>query len=48
MFCPSEAQRGPSNVNGLWSIRKTEGVMKDGRRFAITDEWKVGDSNMAK
>ena len=47
LFCPGEVPRGPANVNDLWSIRKTEGVMKDGRKFAITDEWKVEGTNQA-
>ena len=26
-------------MSELWSVRKTEGQMKDGRRFTITDDW---------
>ena len=39
LFSPSEAERGPSNLSRLWNIRKTAGVMEDGRRFEITDDW---------
>ena len=39
LFSPGEAERGPSDVNRLWHVRKTAGVMEDGRRFEITDDW---------
>ena len=39
LFLPSGAERGPSKMSELWSVRKTEGQMKDGRRFTITDDW---------
>ena len=26
-------------MSELWSVRKTEGQMKDGRRFTISDDW---------
>jgi hypothetical protein len=39
LFCPSEAERGPSDLSRLWNIRKTAGVMEDGRKFEITDDW---------
>ena len=39
LFAPSEAGKGPPNLRDLWSIRKTEGVMRDGRSFSVTDEW---------
>ena len=26
-------------MSELWGVRKTEGQMKDGRRFTITDDW---------
>ena len=39
LFSPSEAERGPYNLKRLWNIRKTAGVMRDGRRFEITDDW---------
>ena len=38
-FASSEAKRGPPKLKDLWSIRKTERVMRDGRRFSVTDEW---------
>ena len=42
LFNPDEAERGPSNVNQLWYVRKTIGVMKDGRKFNVTDDWTRG------
>ena len=39
LFLPSGAERGPSKTSELWSVRKTEGQMKDGRRFTLTDDW---------
>ena len=36
---PSGAERGLAKMSELWSVRKTEGQMKDGRRFTITDDW---------
>jgi len=42
LFSPGEAERGPSDLSRLWNVRKTAGVMKDGRRFEITDDWTRG------
>ena len=39
LFHPAEADRGPSNVNQLWCLRKTTGIMEDGRKFNVTDDW---------
>ena len=39
LFHPSDAERGPASIKGLWHIRKTEGTMADGRKFMITDAW---------
>ena len=45
LFHPSDAERGPANVNGLWYIRKTEGTMADGRKFMIIDAWNDEDDS---
>ena len=39
LFNPGDAEMGPRHLKSWWSIRKTEGIMKDGRKFSITDEW---------
>ena len=38
-FNPEDATRGPTSSATLWSLRKTEGTMADGRKFSVTDEW---------
>ena len=45
LFRPGEAERGPSNLKRLWNIRKTAGVMEDGRRSEITDDWTRQDEH---
>ena len=47
LFSPGEAERGPSNLSRLWNIRKTAGVMEDGRRFEIIDDWTRQDEHKA-
>ena len=42
LFNPDEAERGPNNVNQLWYFRKKIGVMEDGRKFNVTDDWTRG------
>ena len=39
LFSPGEADRGPKDLEALWNVRRTEGIMKDGRKFSITDDW---------
>lgn len=45
LFSPGEAARGPFNLSRLWNIRKREGVMEDGRRFEIIDDWTRQDEH---
>ena len=45
LFHPTEADRGPTDLTKLWCVRRTKGVMKDGRRFDITDDWTRRNDN---
>ena len=45
LFHPTKADRGPTDLTKLWCVRRTKGVMKDGRRFDITDDWTRRNDN---